>query len=167
MTGDIKVRYPEQGVFTTTRAVPAGTAVSINAGEPTKGVDAAAAAPWLGTVQIMADGDGTTAQRFTGISKSASTDTVAAAGEVETVMPLPGIVYEAKAKTASTADTQAEIRALQGKRVVFDLTSTVWTVDAAATDAVANTVVIVDGDFRSNSLFFVVSSTYLNFRISA
>jgi hypothetical protein len=167
MRGDIKARYPEQVIFTTTRAVPAGTAQSINAGEPTKAVDAAAASPYLGTVAIMVDGDGTTAQRFTGISKSDSSDTVAAAGEVEIIMPLPGVIYEAKAKTSTTADTQAEIRALQGKRVVFDLTAGVWTVDAAAADAVANTVVITDGDFRSNSLFFVVSSSYLNFRISA
>ncbi len=167
MTGDIKVRYPEQAVFTVTRAVPSGTAVSINAGEPTKAVDAAAASPYLGTIAIMVDGDGTTAQRFTGVSKNASTDTVAAAGEVDTIMPLPGVLYEAKTKASTSSDTQAEIRALQGKRVVFDLTASVWTVDAAAADAVANCVVIVDGDFRSNSVFFVVSRTFLDFSISA
>lgn len=167
MRSDIKLRFPESVVHTVTRNVPSGVAQSINAGEPTKAVDAAAASPYLGTVAIMVDGDGKTAERFTGISKSDSTDTVAAAGSVEVIQPFPGLVYEAKAKTSTTADTQAEIDALKGKRVLFDLTASVWTVDAAAADAVANCVVIVDGDFRSNSVFFVVSRTYLDFNVSA
>ena len=166
---DIKIRNENAQVVTVSRNVAAGAAASIKAGEPIKSVDAAAASPYLGTVALMADGEGTTSQRFAGITKSTSTDTVAAAGVVTAVLPLPGLVYEAKAKTSTTADTQAEIDALKGKRVVFDLTSSVWTVDAAAADAVANCVVIVDGDYQTQKLHFLYAphGTYLDFCISA
>lgn len=167
MAYDFKVRNPLAIVDTTTRDIAAGAAATVDVGTPTKGVDAAAASPWLGTIALMADGDGTTSQRFTGIAKSQSTDTAAAAGTVEVILPFPGIIYSGKAKTAANADTQAEVSALRGKRVVFDLTSSVWTIDSAAADAVVNTVVIVDGDFRTQELFFVVNRSYLDFIISA
>jgi hypothetical protein len=44
---------------------------------------------------------------------------------------------------------------LVGKRVVFDLTANVWTVDTAAADALANNVVIVGGIPSSNEVLFV------------
>jgi len=91
--------------------VASGTTASIGVGTPTEGTDAAAASPWNGRVGIMADGEGTTSQRFTGIAKSDSTETAAAAGEVYTWLPLPGLIYSGFAKTASTADTQAEVDA--------------------------------------------------------
>lgn len=149
--------------------VGSGAAASIAAGSPTSAVDAAAASPYLGTTQAMSDGNGTTSQRFTGIAKGDSTDTVAAAGECEIWLPFPGIIYDGKAKTASTVDTQAEVDALSGKRVVFDLTASVWTIDAAAADAVANCVVIIGGDYQARTLQFVYSSkgTVLDFCISA
>lgn len=155
--------------FTKSWVVGSGAAASIAAGTPTSAVDAAAASPYLGTVQAMSDGNGTTSQRFTGIAKADSTDTVAAAGACTIFLPLPGLVYQGKAKTASTADTQAEVDALSGKRVVFDLTSSVWTVDAAAADAVVNCVVIIGGNYRTQQLQFWYSSkgTVLDFCISA
>lgn len=160
---------PLAPAFTTTWLVAAGAAATIASGTPTEGADAAAASPWTGAVNVMADGEGSTSQRFTGIAKDTSTDTVAAAGAVTTFDPLPGILYKGFAKTASTADTAAEVTALQGKRVVFDLTSTDWTVDAAASDAKANCVVIAGGDYQSQTLFFNYSSsgTWLSFTISA
>lgn len=156
-------------VFSKNWVVAAGAIGTIAAGTPSMTADAAAASPYLGTIVPMADGDGTTSERFTGMAKSDSTDTVAAAGSVQTWLPLSGLVYQGKAKTASTADTQAEIDALSGKRVVFDLTSTTWSVDAAAADAVANCVVIIGGDYRKNTLQFVYSAkgTVLDFCISA
>lgn len=149
--------------------VASGTTASIARSTPTKGADAAAASPWTGAVALMADGDGSTSQRFTGIAKSDSTETASAAGEVDLWLPLPGYVYAARAKTSSTADTAAEIQALFGKRVVFDLTSSLWTVDAAAADAVANCVVIIGGDPNTKVLHFVYrpSGTMLDFAISA
>lgn len=157
------------GAFSKNWVVDSGGVGTIAAGTPTKAADAAAASPYLGTAIPMVDGDGDTADRFTGIAKSTSSDTASADGSVQIWLPLAGIIYQGKAKTASTADTQAEIDALSGKRVVFDLTSTTWSVDAAATDAVANCVVIIGGDYRKNTLQFVYSTkgTVLDFCISA
>ncbi|MES2060205.1 MAG: hypothetical protein V4438_04210 [Patescibacteria group bacterium] len=167
--GDFKVKNQTGSDFSLKRNVPSGTAVSINAGEPTKSVDAAAASPYLGTVAICVDGDGSTAQRFTGVSKDDSTDTAAAAGYVNTIMPLPGIIYSGKAKSTTAVDTVAEVEALIGKRVVFDLTGTAWTIDTAAADAVANCVVIIGGDYRTFDVFWTYSphGTFLDFAISA
>lgn len=149
--------------------VPSGAVGTIAAGSPTKTVDAAAASPYLGTTAPMVDGDGTTSQRFTGVAKGDSTDTAAAAGTVEIWLPLPGIVYACNAKTASLANTQALLDALRGKRVVFDLTSSVWTIDTGAADAVVNQVVIIGGEFATSSIYFVYAShgTVLDFAISA
>lgn len=133
--------------------VAAGGVGTIAANTPTKGADATAAS-WTGAVIPMVDADGTTAQRFAGIAKSDSTDTASVAGAVTLWLPLPGYVYAAKAKTASTANTQALVTALFGKRVIFDLTSTIWSVDAAAADAAANMLVIIGGDYQTQTLYF-------------
>lgn len=137
--------------------VGSGTAQSINAGEPTIGANATAAS-WTGAVKIAADADPTTASghRFTGIAKSDSSDTVAAAGFVDVWLPIPSTIYAGKAKTAANADTQAEIDALKFKRVVLDLTGTTWSVDTAAADALANGVVITGGDFTKQMIYFLV-----------
>lgn len=137
--------------------VAAGGVATIQAGTPTKGADATAAS-WTGAVIPMVDADGTTAQRFTGIAKNSSTDTASVAGAVTLWLPLPGYVYACKAKTATTADTQAEITALFGKRVIFDLTSSLWSIDNAAADAAANMVTIIGGDYLTQTLYF----TYKN-----
>lgn len=154
---------------TTNWLVASGGVATIQPGTPVKGVDAAAASPWLGTVIPMVDGDGTTSQRFIGIAKNASTDTASAAGAVAVINPLPGILYKGFALLGSTADTAAEVQALNGKRVVFDLTTGNWTVDAAATDAVVNNVVIAGGDFQTQTLYFwyAAKGTWINFCISA
>src|ERR1035437_10275331 len=111
--------------------VAAGAAVTITQGSPTKSADAATAA--TGAVVPMVDGDGALGQNFTGIAKNDSTDTVAAAGVVTIWLPLPGYVYAAKAKLASDINTAAKLLTFFRKRVVFDLTSSLWTVDAGAT----------------------------------
>lgn len=167
--GDFRMKSSVSNDAAITRNRPSGTAVSIKAGEPTKSVDAAAASPYLGTVAICVDGDGTTSQRFTGIAKSDSTDTVAAAGEVVTYLPLPGLIYQGKAKDTTLIDTDAEVFALRSKRVVFDLTGTSWTIDAGATDAVANCVIIIDGDSKALTLDWIYAphGTFLDFAISA
>lgn len=155
--------------FSKNWVVASGAVGTIAAGTPAKATDAAAASPYLGETIPMVDGDGTTSVRFTGIAKSDSTDTASAAGSVSLWAPLPGVLYSCKAKTSSTADTQAEVDALSGKRVVFDLTSSVWTIDAAAADAVANCVVIWGGDYRAKTLqfFYSAKGTVIDFCISA
>lgn len=149
--GDIKLKYPDGVVYSELRLVASGGAATINNGEPTKQGTS-------GAVAIMADGDGTTSQIFTGIAKTVSTDTSAASGIVYTWLPFPNIIYEAKAKSATAAITVAAIQALQGKRVVFDLTGTAWTVDSAAADNAANTLVITGGDMNTNTLTFIMKT---------
>lgn len=134
--------------------VAAGAVGTIAAGTPTKGADAAAAS-WTGAVVPMVDGDGAIGQRFTGIAKNDSTDTVAAAGDVTIWLPLPGYVYACKAKTYSNVNTAVEVQALFGKSVVFDLTSSLWSIDTGAADALVNCVVIVGGDYQTGLLSFV------------
>ncbi len=155
--GDIKLHAPSEDQVSIRAIVGSGTAVSINAGEPTIGADATAGS-WTGAVKIAADADPTTASghRFTGIAKSDSSDTVAAAGYVDVWLPIPNTIYSAKAKSSTAANTQAKIDALKFKRVIFDLTSTAWTVDTAAADALANGVVIVGGDYAKNIVNFLV-----------
>jgi len=137
--------------------VTSGGVGTIATGTPTKSADATTAA--TGAVVPMVDGDGTTSQNFTGIAKNTSTDTASANGVVTLWLPLPGYVYACKAKTASTADTAAEVQALFRKRVVFDLTSVTWSVDAAAADAAANMVTIIGGDYQTQTLWFTYKST--------
>jgi hypothetical protein len=148
--------------------VTSGGTATISRNTPTKGADAAAAS-WTGAVVPMVDGDGSTDQRFTGIAKSDSTDTASANGGVELWAPLPGYRYASKAKTASNANTAALIQALFGKRVVLDLTASVWTVDSAAADAVKNCVVIAGGDYTTSTLhfFYAPHGACLDFCISA
>lgn len=138
--------------------VAAGAVGTINPGTPTKFSSAGAVVP-------MADADGTTSQRFTGIAKNTSTDTAAAAGIVYTFIPLPGIIYAAQAKSAAAANTQALVDALKGQRSVFDVTGTVgpglsgtWTVDTAAGDGANNCVTIIGGVYQTSTILFMYSS---------
>lgn len=149
---DIKLYEPIESPFTTTPIVASGGAQTINRGEPTKVGSS-------GAIAIMADGDGTTSQRFTGIAKSDSTDTASAAGVCTVYIPLPGQIYACKAKSLTAADTQAEIDALYAKRVVFDLTSTTWSIDTAAADSATNGVVILGGEYQTSTIYFAVSPT--------
>lgn len=134
--------------------VASGAAATINPGTPTKFSSAGAVIP-------MVDANGTTSERFAGIAKSTSTDTAAAAGEVYTFVPLPGIIYAGKSKDLTATNTAAKIDALKGKRVVFDLTGTVgpslsgtWTVDTAAGDASTNCLVIYGGEYQTSTVYF-------------
>ncbi len=165
--GDFRLRSQLADEYSITAIVPAGTANSINAGEPTRVASATGAA---GTgVEIMSDAEPTTAdaKRFAGIAKSDSTDTAAAAGVVTTWLPLPGIIYLGKPKTAASCNTQAKLDVLMYKRVIFDLTSTTWSVDTAATDAAANGIVIVGGEYQTDTVFFMVSSGVTIFNVTA
>lgn len=132
--------------------VAAGAVQTIVAGSPTKSADAATAA--TGAVVPMVDGDGTIAQNFTGIAKNDSTDTASTAGVVTLWLPLPGYVYACKAKTSTAIDTAAELITYFRKRVVFDLTSSTWTVDTEASDALVNCVTIIGGDYKTSTVYF-------------
>jgi len=119
-----------------------GTA--INYGEPVKLKVAASQ-----YVIPMADAEpviGTTTA-FVGIAATNSTHTASANGTVDVILPLPGITYLCAPKTAASVDTQAEYNALVNDPVLFDLTSSVYTVDTDAT-ATTSGLVIEDLDIK-------------------
>lgn len=93
------------------------------------------------------DGDVTigTDQPLAGISAKQSTETAALNGTVDMYMPLPGMIYEIEALSASAADTQAEIDALRGEYDVLDLTSSKFTLDTAGGSGANNAFLIVGG----------------------
>lgn len=148
-TPPFSINHGEELTWEVRRLVASGTSASIDRGTPTKKSTT--------NVAIMIDGDGTTSQLFTGFAKDASTETASAAGSVNVYLPIPGVEYRGAAKTSTAADTQAEIDALVGKRVVFDLTSTVWSVDTAATDATTNGLYITGGSPIDSSIYFLIS----------
>ena len=143
--------------WTTRYLVGSGTAASIATGSPTKCTTSDGSV--AGVIAAMADGDGlVTGERFCGLAKDTSTETASAAGVCNTWAPVPGLLYRGVALSSTAANTQAKIDALMGKKVLFDLTSSVWTVDSAATDALVNCVVIQGGSPLQNSLEFIYSS---------
>lgn len=152
MRGDLWLKDTIDLAFTKKRLVASGAVTSILAGTPTKENGSN-----VGVVAAMVDADGTTSQRFAGIAKSDSTDTAAAAGIVLTWTPVSGIIYAGKAKALTNANTQALIDALVAKRVTFDLTASVWTIDTAAGDSSTNSVICAGGEFQTGTIYFQYS----------
>lgn len=169
MPTQISVHDENGSILTKQAIVASGAVATIQSGTPTK--LSATTRGTAGTVIPMVDADGTTSQVFTGIAKSVSSDTATVAGSVQLIMPLPGIVYAAKAKSATGANTQTKINNLLYGRLVFDLTGTVgvglsgtWTLDTAGGDGANNCCVIVGGEFQTNTLYFIyqVRGSYMN-----
>ena len=150
----IKIYQPSEPRPSYNAIVALGTSASIGLGVPTF-----LASTSLGTVAVGTDGQGTTSQNFTGISKSVSSETASVAGSVTLWLPMPGMIYCASAKTASDFNTAALVNAHVGRRVVFDLTSTVWSVDTAASDSATNALVIIGGDYLTQEVHFVYKAT--------
>lgn len=160
MRGDISIFKGRDVLFTVVAAVASGTTASINAGEPT--TPAGATGSVTGTVALSADASPTTVGtatnvHFSGLAKADSNETASVAGNVTLWAPMPGILYAAKSKSAAATDTAVEIIALMNKRVILDLTSTTWTVDTAATDAITNGIIIFGGDPQSSTVYFAIS----------
>jgi hypothetical protein len=97
-----------------------------------------------------------TDSQFLGLAASTSTHTAGADGYVDIYVPHTNLVYEAKAKTFASVDTQTEINAMLGDRKIMDVTSGVLTVDEAAADAVANGITIVGGNPTKGTLYFQI-----------
>lgn len=111
-------------------------------------------------VVVLADGDGVigTTLAIVGLVKSRDTVTASADGAVDVYMPLPGIIYEGKALSSTAANTAAKVLALQGKRVVIDVTTGVFTIDTAASDNANNAFLIVGGNPNKNTVYFQLRS---------
>lgn len=169
MPTQISVHDQNGPAITKNGVVASGAVATIQPGTPTKLSGGTRGS--TDTIIPMVDADGSTSQVFTGIAKSVSTDTATVAGSVELIMPLPGLIYAAKAKSATGANTQTKINNLLYGRFVFDLTGTVgvgltgtWTIDTAAGDGSTNCIVIVGGEYQTNTVFFIyqVRGSYLN-----
>lgn len=129
-------------------------ATAIYAGEPVKLKSAGSpyAIPLADAEPVI----GTTTQVL-GIAASDSTQTASADGYVM-VYPanLPGVIWKAKAKTSSTVDTLSELNALCGDNVVLDLTTSTYTVDAAAGNGATNGIQIVGGNHETTEVYFKI-----------
>lgn len=124
---------------------------AIKAGDPVK-LKAAGSPYVIGLV----DGDHTilTDTAIVGIAAGASTHTAAADGYVDVYMPLPGIVYEAKATTAGNVAAT-----LVGDRVTVDLTGTTYTIDENAGDAATSSFIVTGVDTERDTIEFIIRST--------
>lgn len=109
--------------------------------------------------ELGADGEATTTNLILGIAGTDSTHTADNDGKVTVMVPEGGMRWQAAAKSATAVDSQAKVDALINKRVPFDLTTGVFTVDTAAVDAADNGLVIVGGDFEAGTIDFVIKPT--------
>lgn len=153
----ITIDKGQEQSWATQYVVASGAVGTIVTGTPAKCVTADGSV--AGVVVPMVDGDGiVTAERFVGICKRTSTDTAAANGTVDTWAPVPGILYRGSPLVAGSCNTQAKLNALSGKKVIFDLTSSNWTVDTAASDALVNCLIICGGIPANDEVNFVYAS---------
>lgn len=151
-TNDVRIKDSYVPVPTREYQVAASSTL-IYPGEPVK-LSAAGAVD----VIKLADNEpviGTTTQVM-GIAATTSTNTASAAGKVKVYVPLPGVVYACKATTTSNIDTQAKLDALANDNVLFDLTSTTFTVDENAGNAATSGIQIVGGDYNKGEVYFTI-----------
>lgn len=116
----------------------AASATLINAGEPVAkplGNSTGNVVAPLATNKPVAGTD-----FMAGVASSTSSNTAAAAGKVRVTKMLPGITYVIAPKVTATWATQALYDALVGARILFDLTSSVYT--ALAADGSTNGLVV-------------------------
>lgn len=125
---------------------------AINAGEPVLiGGTVGTTAPY---VIVLTDGKPTAGtDYFVGVAASTSTHSASADGTVDVYLDSPGVIWAAKAKTATTFDSASDVNDNLFYRIVFDLTSSKYTADVAA-DAVTGGLRIVGGDYTTYTVYF-------------
>lgn len=136
--------------------VESGAVASITQGEPVK-----IGGTGSNYVVLLATGDpeiGT--DRMVGIAANDSTDTVAADGVVDVIMPIPNAtVMRCAATTVGNIDTDAELLAILNDSVTFDLTGSDFTIDEnEGDDPNVHGLMILDGDIIDGTLEFVIKS---------
>lgn len=147
---DIDVLIPGNGNSSTTTlpfAVQA-SATDIQPGKAVKitgnyAVLIADAHPLIGTDVVI------------GVTASQSTQTASLDGTIQVLMPIPGVIYKAKAKDTTLISTQAELTALLNKQVVFDVTNGIFTIDTAVSEISTNGLRIVGGDITLGLIYFI------------
>lgn len=153
---DVRILNAGSGnVIPSIKFLAEAAATQMLAGEPVKAKSAgskyaiplADAEPVIGTTTMVI-----------GIAATTSDATASADGSVFVydASGNPGTVYSAKAKSAAAADTESEINALIGKRVLFDLTSSTYTIDTAAVDGNTNGLIIVGGNPETSEIYFKI-----------
>jgi hypothetical protein len=145
---DVRPLRPNDIPCITFRTEAAATA--IYAGEPVK-----IGGTGSNYVVPLADAEPTTSADIMGIAASDSTQTASANGTVDVYLAVSDAVFECKAKTATTFDTDAEILAVLNDIVPFDLTSSTYTIDVAAA-AGTNGLRIVGGDPATQMVQFMI-----------
>lgn len=128
-------------------------ATSIYAGEPVK--LKAAGSPYVIPVADAEPVIGTTTQVM-GIAAEDSSHTATVDGYMDVYEFNPGIVYAIKAKSSTAVDTQSEIDALQNDTLLFDLTSSTYTIDTAAGNAATSGLQVVGGDPDEGLVYFKI-----------
>lgn len=119
----------------------AASATLIYPGEPVaKALGGAAVTPAATNTPVVAT------DFYAGIATSTSTNTAGAAGTVKVMKFVPGVSYLITPNSAAAFDTQAEYDALVGDRVLFDLTTGVYTI--LATDGATSGLVILPLDIK-------------------
>jgi len=91
-----------------------------------------------------------------GVAASAGSHTATADGTVEIYLPLPGVIYEMAVTTSTNFDTQSEIGALVGDRVVINVSDLVQTLDENAGDDPDTAFMIVGGDPDRAVAYFTI-----------
>lgn len=161
---DLRVNGPS---FNKEYRVASG-ATAINVGEPVNSLATlTSGAANVNTVVVLTDGKpliGT--DNFIGIAASDSTHTASAAGRVSVTRPMPYVTeIWGKAKSAAAIDTDAELLAILLDAVLFDLTSSVYTIDQAAASNAAG-LTIVDGNIARGELGVIVDARAMRVTIS-
>lgn len=126
-------------------------ATAILAGEPVK--IKSAGSPY---VIPLADAEpviGTTVE-VVGVAKGDSTQTASADGTIEVYIPTTSTVFAIKAKSAAAADTDSEVKALENDTLLFDLTSSVYTIDTAVGSVATGGLEVVGGDSSKSLIYF-------------
>lgn len=146
MLGDID--YVSEGSFGIPGSFPykvrSGTSASISPGEPV--VSSGLGSPYVELAATSQPVVGT--DSVIGIATSFSTETASADGKVQVMKLVPGVIYLGNPTVAASWDTQAEYDALVGARVLWDLTSSTFTILAA--DGATNGLVVENLDVKKN-----------------
>lgn len=152
--GDVRILDPggHSNVPTWTWQTEAA-ATDIYAGEPVK--LKTAGSPYVIPLATGEPVIGTTTQVI-GIAAGNSDHTSAADGTVDVYRCLPGVIYACAATTSANFDTAAEVNALVGDRVAFDLASSTYTVDEDEGDDAPHGLQILGGDPDTATVYFSI-----------
>jgi len=144
---DIQVISPSDARVIRCRTEAGATAIL--AGEPVK-----IGGTGSNYVVPAADGEPNTTTLGLGVAASDSTQTSTTDGVVDVYLFEPTVAFRAKAKSAAAIDTEAELLAIINDLVLFDLTSSTYTVDTAATNG-AYGLRIIGGNVTQGTVDFL------------